>query len=127
MEYHQCQNCEKNWTEDELKEIKHLEQRVLPGEIMPSGECPECGAVCHPLTEENCGNSHGYLCPTCKSGTSLAIEVLRWASLLPQGTEDQNGDTEWDGDSRAMCDCEWSGFVRELLNVEAENASEAVS
>jgi len=44
----QCQNCDRLFKEDELiNPIPDLEQRVAPGEIMPSGECPACGAVCH--------------------------------------------------------------------------------
>lgn len=50
-ELHKCQNCEKEWHEDGLKDIRHLEQRVAAGEPMPSGECPECGCLCHALEE----------------------------------------------------------------------------
>ena len=36
--------------EDELvNPIPDLAQRALPGEPMPSGECPACGAVCQPV------------------------------------------------------------------------------
>lgn len=45
----ECQNCEARWAEADLKEVKHLGLRVAPGEPMPSGECPSCGAVCHLL------------------------------------------------------------------------------
>ena len=45
---HECQNCGSGWDEDELYPLKHIHERVAPGEPMPSGECPECGAVCHP-------------------------------------------------------------------------------
>ena len=46
----QCQNCERRFAEDELiNPIPDLCQRVAPGEPMPSGECPACGAVCHPM------------------------------------------------------------------------------
>ena len=45
---HVCQNCDARWTENDLLPICDLEDRVFPGEIMPSGECPDCGAVCHP-------------------------------------------------------------------------------
>lgn len=44
---YRCQNCEAKWTEDQLKEIKDIEQRVSPGEPMPAGECPTCGSLCH--------------------------------------------------------------------------------
>lgn len=49
---HECQNCGKTWAEDQLREVKDLFERVAPGEEMPSGECPECGAVCHPVRPE---------------------------------------------------------------------------
>lgn len=64
-----CNNC--NWIglPDNTKPIKDLEQRILPGEEVPVGECPRCEALCHlipsyadprhncmtavPLTDEN--------------------------------------------------------------------------
>ena len=42
-----CDNCGHAWADDRLKPIKDLNQRVSPGETMPVGECPECGALCH--------------------------------------------------------------------------------
>jgi len=42
-----CDNCGHDWSNDQLKPIRDLHQRVAPGEAMPAGECPECGAVCH--------------------------------------------------------------------------------
>jgi len=44
---YRCQDCESTWSVDALDPITHLIQRVGPGEIMPAGQCPECGAVCH--------------------------------------------------------------------------------
>lgn len=46
---HKCQSCGTKWDKDALKEIKDIFQRVAPGEPMPSGECPDCGALCHPI------------------------------------------------------------------------------
>jgi len=49
-----CQNCGKLWGEDKivpLDEVRDLLQRIAPGERVPEGECPECGALCH--KEEN--------------------------------------------------------------------------
>ena len=48
-EDHECQNCGTQFSEDELKPIEDLGQRVAPNEPMPSGQCPECGALCHPV------------------------------------------------------------------------------
>jgi hypothetical protein len=45
-----CQNCRKTFETIDLDEITHgFWERVSPSEIMPAGECPECGALCHPL------------------------------------------------------------------------------
>ena len=40
-----CQNCGRQFPESELKAISDVCQRVEPGERMPPGECPECGAL----------------------------------------------------------------------------------
>jgi len=47
-----CGNCQKIMhSEDELKtvfpDIPDLLQRISPGEPVPLGECPECGALVH--------------------------------------------------------------------------------
>jgi hypothetical protein len=45
-----CANCQKTVPLADLAPISHgFWERVSPGEIMPSGECPGCGALCHPL------------------------------------------------------------------------------
>ena len=46
-----CQNCEKVCTKDELEPLEErgIFERVSPGEPMPAGACPECGALCHSL------------------------------------------------------------------------------
>lgn len=43
----ECQNCGEAWHIDHVKEAQDLAQRVSPGEILPAGECPSCGALCH--------------------------------------------------------------------------------
>jgi hypothetical protein len=45
----ECDNCSKRFEDSELKEVEHLSMRVDPGGTMPSGECPECGALCYPV------------------------------------------------------------------------------
>ncbi len=43
-----CQNCGWQGPDSSLKTpIPDIFQRVDPGEEMPSGECPDCGALCH--------------------------------------------------------------------------------
>lgn len=50
MTHSACQNCEWRGPDTDLREVKDLTQRVDPGEPMPSGECPECGALCQPIS-----------------------------------------------------------------------------
>lgn len=45
----ECQSCEGVFPQSRLQPIKHIGQRVEAGEPMPSGECPQCGALCQPL------------------------------------------------------------------------------
>ncbi len=43
-----CQNCEWKGTEAELAPYSDMEKRLEPGDTVPEGECPECGACCWP-------------------------------------------------------------------------------
>ncbi len=45
----ECQNCGKEWDDFELVYPRALNVRVAPGEPMPAGECPACGALCQPI------------------------------------------------------------------------------
>lgn len=47
----QCQNCDWKGDAGDVRDINHLWERVQPGEVMPYGECPECGALCHKARE----------------------------------------------------------------------------
>lgn len=42
-----CQNCRWKGKANETAPINHLEMRIAPGEIVPVGECPTCGALAH--------------------------------------------------------------------------------
>src|SRR4051794_40201056 len=49
-----CQNCTEKWYRVELVNVDNIpgiHERVAPGEPMPAGECPECGALCHEVTK----------------------------------------------------------------------------
>ena len=43
----QCQNCDWVGNEGDTGEIEDYACRVSPGETVPVGECPDCGAICH--------------------------------------------------------------------------------
>lgn len=46
----QCDNC--GWIGKplfELHEISNLLQRIEPGGVVPSGECPKCDCLCYPV------------------------------------------------------------------------------
>ena len=44
-----CDNCKKEWKREMLCEAKDYFQRVEAGGMVPSGECPACGALCYPI------------------------------------------------------------------------------
>ena len=55
MTNHRCDNCGHEFSDRELEElgkvfpgIPGLRERLDPGGIVPSGECPNCGALCYP-------------------------------------------------------------------------------
>ena len=48
-----CDNC--GWEGEPLfglEEIVDLVERIDPGGVVPSGECPECDALCYPEQKE---------------------------------------------------------------------------
>ena len=43
----ECQDCGRRAPAGELRPLPDVLARVAPGEVMPAGECRECGAVAH--------------------------------------------------------------------------------
>lgn len=52
-----CQNCDWQGPDEQLgrqiEDTPDLLERVAPGEPMPTGECPECRALCQPFEEDD--------------------------------------------------------------------------
>ena len=48
----ECQNCGCGWALADVGHIQDYAQRVAPGEPAPSGECPGCGCLCHPIARK---------------------------------------------------------------------------
>jgi len=46
---HRCDNCGALFDGQEVKPIQDLFQRIEPGGVVPSGECPACGTLCYPV------------------------------------------------------------------------------
>lgn len=42
-----CDNCEWCGFAANLEEISDIQHRVIPGEEVPAGECPECNALAY--------------------------------------------------------------------------------
>jgi hypothetical protein len=85
-----CQNCRKPFADHDLDEITHgIWERVSPGEIMPSGECPNCGALCHPIKNT--------LTPFIGAARKLVETVAATGGLIkyPDGTFAPAGEPEW--------------------------------
>jgi len=47
---HCCDGCGAFVLGKSLLPIQDIEQRVEPGGMVPSGECPDCGALCYPVS-----------------------------------------------------------------------------
>jgi len=48
---HICDSCATIYQNiDDLNPAENLNMRLEPGSIVPSGECPKCGALCYPET-----------------------------------------------------------------------------
>lgn len=45
---YECANCGAVWTAAQLAPYHDFWSRVQPGEIIPQGDCPGCGAFCYP-------------------------------------------------------------------------------
>jgi hypothetical protein len=43
-----CAHCGAVWTAEQLAPYHDFWSRVQPGEIIPHGDCPDCGAFCYP-------------------------------------------------------------------------------
>jgi hypothetical protein len=53
-----CDNCGWFGMDEDMHDIDNLEQRVDPGSVVPSGQCPECGALCY--LGASVGGKDGY-------------------------------------------------------------------
>ena len=48
MKVYSCSDCEfSTLVVEDLSDIEDIIDRVFPGEDMPDGECPDCGALVH--------------------------------------------------------------------------------
>ena len=81
---YQCQDCCGLWDEEDLKlDIPHLYERVSPGEPMPAGECPGCGALCHKYEEK-----YAAACPKCQEEVDLVVyEYCRISGSNQEGRD----------------------------------------
>lgn len=73
-EMHVCDNCK--WKGMTPMPVTDLEKRTEPGGLVPSGECPECGALCYP---EYCDVIFVELSPT---GRITGVHGPPWMSFV---------------------------------------------
>ena len=52
---HECDNCQEVFKAPKLHGIEDLTMRLEAGGVVPSGGCPECGALCYPIEERKKG------------------------------------------------------------------------
>ena len=71
-----CANCDWHGPESELKELQDVFERVSPGDVMPAGECPECGASA--FVE----NEHDRMVTLAHDMHTTIVGLLAWAAKL---------------------------------------------
>jgi hypothetical protein len=99
-----CPDCMERIPDEELTvRFPDLAERVSPGEPVPSGECPRCGALVHEAGRRNTGHLEDLACPACGNDEALSIRVRTWM-LVHDGGSGDHGDIEWDDDSECICD-----------------------
>lgn len=98
----ECQGCGERWDEDQLLPVQDLFARVAPGEPMPMGECPGCGALCH-MIEMTIGmayfaefydgwrSRHGY--PAREAVVSVHVHDPKFAAVIQLTTVTST--TDW--------------------------------
>jgi hypothetical protein len=58
---HRCDDCGRVHSDETLVPAQRLSERVGPGGPTPSGECPDCGALCYPIEPDpDWGTVMGY-------------------------------------------------------------------
>jgi hypothetical protein len=65
-----CQNCSWTGLASHLHAIRDLASRIAPGETVPAGQCPDCGALAHLHAQQS----------------SVCVEVFALASDTRDGT-----------------------------------------
>ncbi len=82
----ECANCGFRAPNDELDQIHDFWSRVNPGEIMPHGQCPECGAFCYPFEEPKPTTSHPTLVKiySVSSDTEFGMSAQLFATQAEQ-------------------------------------------
>jgi len=92
---HRCDNCGKAWTGPQLEGMDDFFERVTPGGVMPSGQCPGCGSLCFPVekneaaVEEVMAFVKGLKNPD--SDAWLLDEVVHDAAAHAAATANNNG------------------------------------
>ncbi len=89
----ECGNCDWTGYESEIdEEIVDFWSRVSPGETMPMGDCPECGALCHLVCEP------APVAPAADNAAELndLREFIRTAARLVKDQEVMADGTEFD-------------------------------
>lgn len=89
-----CNSCAATWPMHELRPIQDIFERIAPGEIVPAGECPSCGALCHLVQSPKrvVVNIHGGLVQDVYSNAvNVEIVIVDWDQ---EGVGDQDVQTD---------------------------------
>lgn len=61
------------------------------------------------------GNAFDMVCPKCRQGDGISIQISIWVDLTEDGTEYTPGDHEWERDNAAICKCGFDGIASNFM------------
>lgn len=76
-----CGNCRGVFLTDNLGAVQDLGERVAPGEVAPSGECPTCGAVCHLMRPDVVIEVSGGVVQAVYTDAPMSVVVVDWDNI----------------------------------------------
>lgn len=62
-------------------------------------------------------------CPSCGDDSRLTVQVKAWAKLSADGTDVDDSDHEWNGESQCYCGCGWGGIADDAMRAVEEGHS----
>ena len=89
-----CQDCDWTGRAEDVEPLSRAWERVQPGDIMPAGACPKCGAAAMLIDARIADNAHAI-----ENAEAHVANIAEGFKLADQLDENPCAPVEFDGDS----------------------------